>query len=122
MIKYLRNIFTKNNKKFEEQEKDIENYSQKIVFWTNEHGEQYVKIYIKNTELISAMNFGNMLYSINTGRFISQTLTILKSIGAENIDINTYILEVLENWKNSENFYVSKDTPYIKPTSFGQQA
>jgi hypothetical protein len=122
MIKYLRNIFSKKNKTFDEQQKEITDYSQKIVFWTNEHGEQYVKIYIKNTESISSMNFGNMLYSINTGKFISHILTILKSIGAENVDINAYILEVLENWKNSENLYVSEDTPYIKPTSFGQQA
>jgi len=121
MIKYLKNIFSKKNKIFDKQQKEITNYAQKIVFWTNENGEQYIKIYIKNTEPISAVHFGDKLHSVNAGKFIPQTLTILKSIGSSDADINTYILEVLEHWKNSENFYIAEDTPYVKPTFFGKQ-
>ena len=121
MINYIKNIFSRTKQNNTLNEEDI-SYENKIVFWIDANGQEYIKIYIKNTEPNLANKFAKMLYDINMGIFTGDIVNILQNMSKQDVDIASYVLSVVTQWKllYSNNSLVQNNEPYIRPTSFNK--
>lgn len=94
-----------------------------ILFFIDDNQDPYLKIFIHNTDAVSAKSFATMLKQINAGQHINNIITTLLSLSKEDANIYNFVQNVFSEWKNE---YVDKpisaidhnDEPIVKPTKF----
>jgi hypothetical protein len=121
MIKSIINKWFTKNKTSKTENIILKNNS--VLFWIGEDGLPYIKIHIMDTDTESSSIFGDMLFSINTGQYMDNILSLLVDISHKDPIIKEYIKNVISYWQNSllaEDISSTNEDnePHIKPTAF----
>lgn len=122
MIKFIKNLFTKKAPQY-----NIPIEHNTLMFWIDENNQCYIKAFITNTDKQNSYAFGNMIYDINTGKYMAPVLDVLVDMSSQDNTINKSIQNIIRAWQDSCEDYIDstledEDNPQIRPTFFNKQS
>lgn len=123
MISFLKSLFKKKHKKLDTNN-ILDGNSNYLVVFMDKNGEPNIYMNLGDRSESAPEKFGNIIFSLNEGHYVSSIIDILISISKTDKEALIFINKIITTWSDQikENSIsidkVFNDNPIILPTQF----